>query len=220
MNLAGLGGDRMSRMAFMDRTPERMPDRTPDRVYDEWLVIRSQDGERAAMGELVMRWNARLVGLAVGLTGREDAARDAVQAAWLVAARDIGRLNDPARFPEWMCRMVSNKCADFVRCAQRQRRLERGKAANQSVESVNPSAVVGDLEETRRLHVALAAMAPAQREILALHYGASLGVANIAEMLRVPVGTVKSRLHAARSELRETIERKAHDDPTGQRSNG
>lgn len=204
MNQVAWPSDWVSRMGTMDRTPER----TPDQIYDEWLVIRSQDGDRAAMGELVMRWDARLVGLAIGLTGRDDAARDAVQSAWLAAARDIARLNDPTRFPEWICRIVSNKCADFVRRVQRQRGLERGKAANQSVETVNPPVAAGDLEEVRRLRAALAAMAPAQRELLALHYGASLGVASIAEMLRVPVGTVKSRLHAARRELREAMERK------------
>ncbi len=200
MNRAASPCDWLSRMGTMDRTP--------DQIYDEWLVIRSQDGDRTAMGELVTRWNGRLVGLAMGLTGRDDAARDAVQSAWLAAARDIRRLNDPARFPEWICRIISNKCADFVRRAQRTRRLERGTAANQSVETVNPAGVVGDLEETHRLRLALAAMGSAQRELLALHYGASLGVASIAAMLCVPVGTVKSRLHAARSELREALERK------------
>lgn len=204
MNRVASPGDWLSRMGTMDRTPER----TPDQIYDEWLVIRSQDGDRSAMGELVTRWNGRLIGLATGLTGRDDAARDAVQSAWLAAARDIRRLNDPARFPEWICRIVSNKCVDFVRRAQSQRRLKRGKAANLPVETVNPVVSVGDLEETARLRHAIAAMGPAQRELLALHYGASLGVATIAEMLRVPAGTVKSRLHAARSELRAAIERK------------
>ncbi len=75
-----------------------MPDRTPDQIYDEWLVIRSQDGEVAALTELVSRWNGRLIGFAMGLTGEEAAALDAVQGAWLVAARDIGKLRDPARF--------------------------------------------------------------------------------------------------------------------------
>lgn len=200
MNRVASPGDWLSRMGTMDRTP--------DQIYDEWLVIRSQDGEREAMGELVTRWNGRLIGLAIGLTGRDDAARDVVQSAWLAAARDIRRLNDPARFPEWICRIVSNKCADFVRRVQRQRRLERGKGANQSDEAVNPAVSAGDLEESSRLRHAIAAIGSAQRELLALHYGASLGVATIAEMLRVPVGTVKSRLHAARSELRTTMERK------------
>lgn len=203
MNRPRPGGDRSSRMTSLERTPDRLP----DQIYDEWLVIRSQDGEQAALSELVTRWNARLVGLAIGLTGRDEAARDAVQFAWLAAARDIRRLSDPARFPEWICRIVSNKCADFIRHAQRQRRLDRGKAANQSAETVNPSASASDREATSRLRLAIAAMPPAQRELLALHYGASLGVATIAQMLRVPVGTVKSRLHAARNELRNTLER-------------
>jgi RNA polymerase sigma-70 factor (ECF subfamily) len=182
-------------------------ERTPDRIYDEWLVLRSQDGERDAFAELVGRWNGRLVAFAVGLTGREDTAQDAVQSAWLVAAREVGRLNDPARFPEWICRIVRNKCVDAVRRAQRTRRLERGSGKEISKEASNPSAAASDLEETSRLRSAIAGLAPAQREILGLHYGASLGLASIAEILGVPVGTAKSRLHAARNELRIFLER-------------
>lgn len=183
-------------------------ERTPDQIYDEWLVLRSQDGERSALAELVTRWNPRLVGFAIGLTGREDAARDAVQSAWLAAARDMRRLNDPARFPEWICRIVANKCADLVRRATRARRVERGRAGNLSVETVNPSAAASDFDESARLRRAIAGLPSSHREILGLHYGASLGVAGIASMLGVPVGTVKSRLHAARNELRTSLERK------------
>lgn len=182
-------------------------ERTPDRIYDEWLVLRSQDGERPAFAELIQRWNTRLIGLAVGLTGREDIARDAVQTAWLAAAKDLNRLQDPARFPEWLCRIARNKCVDAVRAAQRDRRLERAMAAENLTQSVNPSAAASDLEETALLRKAIAGLHPAQREILGLHYGAALGLASIAEIVGVPEGTAKSRLHAARNELRTILER-------------
>ncbi len=183
-------------------------ERTPEQIYDEWLVIRSQDGEREAFAELVGRWHARLVGFAVGVTGRDDVARDAVQAAWIAAARDITKLNDPARFPEWICRVVRNKCVDCVRRAQRVRRVERGRAAEESAGIVNPSVAASDLEEEARVRRAIAGLGASHREILGLYYGASLGVARIAAMHGVPPGTVKSRLHAARNELRSILERK------------
>ena len=181
--------------------------RTPDRIHDEWLVLRAQDRDGAAMAELVTRWNGRLVGFAIGLTGDEAAARDAVQGAWLAAARDIGRLRDPARFAAWMCRVVANRCADRARRESRRHRTEEATARESVERSVNPADAAGDGDETERVRRAIRLLGAAQREILGLHHGAGLAVAEIASMLGVPEGTVKSRLHAARSELRAILER-------------
>ncbi len=181
--------------------------RTPDQIYDEWLVLRAQDGNRPAMGELVTRWNGRLVGFAMSQTGRDDAARDAVQSAWLAAARDIHRLRDPASFGAWILRIVANQCADHIRAASRARRAEQAATRDRANRIANPSPGAGDSDETTRVREAIAMLGPAQREILGLHYGAGLGVVAIASLLGVPEGTVKSRLHAARNELKPLLER-------------
>lgn len=182
-------------------------DRTPEQIFDEWLVIRSQDGEADAMTQLVTRWNDRLVRFAVGVIGADDAARDAVQSAWLVAARDIRRLRDPARFAGWMCGIISNKCADRIRRDRRERRTARQWAEQNTEGFVNRPGSAGDNDDVARLRGAMSRLGLAQREILSLHYGAGLGVARIAGMLGVPEGTVKSRLHAARNELKSILER-------------
>lgn len=74
---------------------------------------------------------------------------------------------------------------------------------------MNPAVAAGDSDETERVRRAIRLLGAAQREILGLHHGAGLAVADIASMLGVPEGTVKSRLHAARSELRAILERSA-----------
>lgn len=187
--------------------------RTSEQAYDEWLVLRTQDGESAALGELVRRWHARLVGFAMGLTRGEDEARDAVQDAWVAAARGIGRLDDPARFPAWVCRIVVNKCADRARRAERDRRVERERAQDEPRGFVNQSSPEDDSDETERVRAGLRRLGPAQREVLGLHYAAGLGTAEIAEVMGVPAGTVKSRLHAARAELRSMLERMRDEPP-------
>lgn len=187
--------------------------RTSEQIHDEWLVLRAQDGEPEALGELVRRWHPRLVGFALGLTGSEEDARDAVQAAWLGAARRLARLGDPARFPGWICRIVANKCADGIRRAQRERRAARGRAGEEPRESANPVKGAGDCDEAAEVRRALRRLGPAQREILGLHYGAGLGMEEIGAVLGVPTGTVKSRLHAARNELRSLLERTSDGEP-------
>lgn len=199
MNRCSPRGDLLSDM-------EPMP-RTPDQIYEEWLVLRAQDGSRPAMGELVTRWNRRLVGFALSQTGREDIARDVAQSAWLAAARDIRRLRDPAAFGAWILRIVANRCADHIRAASRARRAEHAATRDRAIQIANPAPAADDSETVTRVREAIAMLGPAQREILGLHYGAGLRVDVIASLLGVPEGTIKSRLHAARNELKPLLER-------------
>ena len=72
-----------------------------DPAYDELLVLRSQDGDRGALDELVNRWQGRFFRHACRLTANPDSARDAVQEAWIAIVRGLRRLDDPARFGPW-----------------------------------------------------------------------------------------------------------------------
>ncbi len=87
-----------------------------DRALDELLVLRCQDGDGGAMDELVRRWHGRLLRHAWHLTRREDAASDVTQDAWVGIVRGIRRLSDPAMFRVWAYRIVTHKCADWMRC--------------------------------------------------------------------------------------------------------
>ncbi len=63
--------------------------RAADQVYDELLVLRCATGDRAALAELIARWQPRLVGYATRLTGRREVAVDAVQETWLAMVREF-----------------------------------------------------------------------------------------------------------------------------------
>src|SRR5215469_11947256 len=97
--------------------------RDPGTVLDEWLVASAKTGSDLAFGQLVTRWTPRLLRHASHLLGNLDQAQDAVQDAWIGAARGLRRLEDPARFPAWMFALVSRRCADRVRRSVRDRRL-------------------------------------------------------------------------------------------------
>jgi RNA polymerase sigma-70 factor (ECF subfamily) len=174
--------------------------RSAEEIYDELLVLRARDGDEEAFAELVSRWNGRLMGHAFRLTGRADAACDAVQETWLAIVRGLDRLDDPARFPGFAHRILTRRCADWTRRMGRQRRLLaewRGAASGDGgVETTS------DLERVRE---ALARIPIPRRVVLTLHYLHELSVAEIAGILRVPAGTVKSRLHDAREQLRSAL---------------
>ncbi len=178
--------------------------RTAHDIEDEILVLAAQDGDAAALGSLVRRWDGPLRRYAARLTGRADAAADAVQETWLAVARGIRRLDDPSRFRAWAFRITHHKCADWAAGRRRERSMLEAAAAP-SAESEIPAAEADDDVATIRREID---RLPAEsRAVLALHYLEGFSVAEIAEVLSIPTGTVKSRLHHARERLRERLER-------------
>lgn len=138
-------------------------------------------------------------------------ARDAVQDGWTDIIRALPRLDDAALFPAWAHRIVSRRAVDAVRHKSRRRRLNDAYAAEPA------QAVETGMETTAdapALNRALAALPAEQRAAVALFYGEDFSVAEIAAALRVPAGTVKTRLMHARRKLREALEGGKSDDGT------
>jgi RNA polymerase sigma-70 factor (ECF subfamily) len=81
--------------------------RDPEDIHDEWLVLRCQEGDAAALTELVERWQPRLWRQAMRLTDNSDAAGDVVQQAWVAIIRGLGRLSDAACFRRWAYQIVT-----------------------------------------------------------------------------------------------------------------
>ena len=180
-------------------------ERSPDQIHDELLVLRCQDGDEQALAALVQRWQERLWRHAFRLTGRRDAAADVMQESWLAIVRGIGRLKDPACFRAWAYRIVTHRAADWTRRVQRQRKLLENVAA----ETPQPQqpATPGDDEDVNLLRDAMRKLPAERRALLSLFYLDELSIGEIATVLSIPAGTVKSRLFHARGELKSLLER-------------
>jgi len=176
----------------------------PQKVFDQYLVIRAAAGSPEAFEKLARDWTPRLVRFASGILGRADAARDAVQETWLAAVGGIRKLEDPASFPGWIYGIARRKCIDAIRVNQRRHRLServrREGLAQQEVGTVNTD-VGGDAA----LAAALSRLNDDQREVVILYYGEELSLDDIALVIDVPVGTVKSRLFHARAALKNLL---------------
>lgn len=173
-----------------------------DKACDEWLVLRSQDGDCEAFELLVGRWQTKLLRHARYLLGgaASDAASEAVQEAWVAIVRGLGRLQDPARFRTWAYRIVSRRCADRLRRDRRDRKATEALAQE-------PSRAAPEDACDYDLRAALRRLGPVHRCVLELKYLDGLDVREIAEALDVPSGTVKSRLFHARNRLKRVMER-------------
>ena len=181
--------------------------RTHDDIQDELLVLQFQGGDSEALKALIGRWQPRLARLAWRLTCEREVTRDIVQDTWLAIVRGLKRLDDPARFRVWAYRIVRNKCADWTR----RRAAQRGVAGNPREESglnsrerSNQADSAGDVD---RLREALLGIGAEPRAVLSLYYLDDMSIAEIAQVLEVPMGTVKSRLFHARGRLKAAFER-------------
>jgi RNA polymerase sigma-70 factor (ECF subfamily) len=162
-------------------------------IEDELLVVDAQSGDQSAMESLVRRWQRRLWHYALRLTGDREAAWDVTQQAWLGIVKGLQKLHDPAKFRAWAYRITSNKAADWV----------RAKASL-------PQAPLRDIQDPQRcsdgattVNELLQLMDAEKRTVICLYYFENLSVAEMSDALDIPPGTVKSRLHAARNQLKE-----------------
>jgi len=141
--------------------------------------------------------------LAVAIVGPDDAA-DVTQEVLILAWQRLPQLRDPSRETAWLRRVVVNRCLDRGRAASRRVRTipmtDRNAGLGHPV-APEPSAPGFDLA----IDAALRRLPIEQRAVIALHYAADLRIVDVADALKVPVGTAKSRLAAALERLRRDL---------------
>ena len=168
---------------------------------DELLVIRCQLGERAAFDELVERWYPPVWMYLRRVAGGDEAARDVAQDVWLRALRGIGRLRDGSKLRPWLFGIARRALMDRLR----QQYTTRGDS-DVDVEALPAGAFSDDSrDEMTAMEDELARLPVIEREVLTLFYLREMSLAEVAEVLDVPVGTVKSRLFRARQLLRRGL---------------
>jgi RNA polymerase sigma factor (sigma-70 family) len=167
------------------------------------LVARARHGDHAAYESIVRRFQDMAVGYGYAVLGDLQLAEDAAQEAFLNAYSDLHALRDPAAFPGWFRRIVL-KHVDRIR-----RRTRPHVPIDRMPEIVSrepgPDEVVERREVQDRVYAAMEALPEGQRVALTLFYIDGYSQGEISSFLEVPVGTVKSRLHAARKRLKERM---------------
>jgi RNA polymerase sigma-70 factor (ECF subfamily) len=165
------------------------------------LVERARQGDHEAFGALIGVRLARLDTAARLILRDPELARDAVQEATLRAWKNLRGLRDPSRFDAWLHRLTVNACLDLVN-RRRGVRFEVQLTPLHDVPVPDAAARVTDAIYVERM---LAAVEPAQRAVIVLHYYLDLTLPETAAALRIPVGTAKSRLNRALDAMRITV---------------
>ncbi|HUG11502.1 MAG TPA: sigma-70 family RNA polymerase sigma factor [Opitutaceae bacterium] len=183
----------------------------PKQVLTELLVLSAQGGSEAAFRDLHGLWTADLRRMALVRVERPEAAEEVLQDAWLAIARGIHRLDDPACFPRWAFRIVERRCTDWIRrtTVARRRELDAENAAHELAPvPANDASAAEPRDEVVALRSAVSRLPAEARNLLHLFYELGRSVGEIAEILGIPTGTVKSRLFSVRESLKQQLEGK------------
>jgi len=172
-------------------------------LADELLVVRCQLGERPAFDELIARWHQPLWRYARHLSGNDAAADDAAQEVWLRVLRGIARLREGARLRSWLFGIAHRVLMDRLR-DQYNQPVSAGSDIDLEEQPDDDSALTLEFELAAMLEE-LARLPQVEKEVLTLFYLQELSLDEVAQVLGVPVGTIKSRLHRARKILRHQL---------------
>jgi RNA polymerase sigma-70 factor (ECF subfamily) len=178
--------------------------RSAEAVYEELLALRCRRGEKAALEELVRAWEKRLFYFIRRLVDDEADAWDVLQETWARVLSGIGALREPRRLGPWLYRIARNAAFNHGRVRATYRHMLQDYPAAPPADDDPARAEFDNAEE---VHRGLQRLSLPHREVLTLLFLEDFSVEAIAEVLDIPAGTVKSRLHHAKRALRAVLEK-------------
>ena len=181
---------------------------TGNNLTDQQLISQTLEGQTAAFGILVRKYQNRLFNSMVHLLRNQSDAEDVVQDAFLLALRKLDSFQGNSQFYTWLFRIARNTAISKLRRKKPTVSIE-STGSEQRLDFPDDGPAVSDEMERRErqtgLMRAMDMLSSEHREILILREMEEQNYETISEILDLPVGTVRSRLHRARSQLKELL---------------
>ncbi|MFH1679641.1 MAG: sigma-70 family RNA polymerase sigma factor [Candidatus Eisenbacteria bacterium] len=195
---------------------EETPERTNREATDEELMFRYRDGDEGAFVEIVRRYKSKIVSTAYRVLGDLDKADDVAQETFIRVHRNADRYRSIAKFSTWIYTIALNVARNELRNTKRKRlvSLDAFGADSDSEfstyeipdESARPDSEAENRELRRIFEAAIQRLPERYRSVFVLRDVDDLSYEEIAEILKLPKGTVKSRINRARQRFRELVE--------------
>ena len=186
----------------------------------EWeLVQRAKQGDEESFAALVEQNQGRIYNLALRMTGNPDDALELSQEAFLNAWKGLGKFQGDSSFATWLYRLTSNVCIDFLRREKRRNALsmtislddeEEARQAELPDERFSPHVEAERRERQETLRAGLSTLSAEHRRVLILRELEGLSYGEIAQVLGLEEGTVKSRIARARLALRNYLKKQGN----------
>jgi RNA polymerase sigma factor (sigma-70 family) len=200
--------------------PADQPAASPDAV--EMLIQRCLQGDQHAWDLIVRQYWRKVFNVAYKFVGKHDEAEDLAQDIFLKIFKSLDTFDRRANFQTWLISVSRNLCIDHYRSVRKEREtIDRGvDAADLSPAAVDagPIAALEQRDRVVLLRRAMAALPETLRTAVLLRDIQELSYQEIADKLRLPEGTVKSRINRGRTELARQIRKLRGDDSTGAHS--
>ncbi len=184
--------------------------RRVDRIQDEILILEYRAGDGGALERLISRWHMRTYYYVLTMVRDRTAAWDLSQEVWLGVIAGLGKLRRVENFSAWLYRIAHNKAVSYLR--KKHQLDEHEEALSEPVEERVEEGrdPLCTAEDAQLVHECLQELPLGQRECLSLFYLDDLSLEEIARVLKVPRGTVQSRLHYGRIKIREWLLNKGY----------
>lgn len=179
-------------------------------LYD--LITRAKHGDKKAFESLVKRYKRNVYYQAYGMLNDVMEAEDVLQEAFIKAYFSLKDLDSIYAFTSWLSRIVYHLCYDRLQRREKEKTIVidwLDIRNNQADESANP---IEQKQLQIDLHQAMQSLSPEHRAVLLLREIQGLSYKEIAEIMRVPEGTIKSRIHTARLALRSVLKKRGDQD--------
>ena len=162
------------------------------------MVLAAQTGNQQAFNLICRHYYKSLLCYAFKVCNDKEIARDAVQDAWLKLSRNIQKLEDPRAFRSWLYRLVRWCAIDLMRESNRYKSNEETLNNEQYFDAGEENN-----DESESINLAINRLPSIEKQMIHLFYLEELKISEIALVLDIPTGTVKSRLKRARELLRQ-----------------
>jgi RNA polymerase sigma-70 factor (ECF subfamily) len=183
-------------------------------VNDDQLISATVSGDSEAFGQLVDRYQNRLFNSMVYVAGNHNEAEEVVQEAFVQAFIKLNTFAGRSSFYTWLYRIAFNY---FISRKRRKREILVGAIEETSIEPLDGEGPAENrmlqAERATQVREALMVLSDEHRTVMVLREIDGCGYAEIAEILDLPVGTVRSRIHRARSEMREYLQDNLENHP-------
>ncbi|MBI2435383.1 MAG: RNA polymerase sigma factor [Candidatus Hydrogenedentes bacterium] len=178
--------------------------RSKPEIQSELFLLRWRAGDRAGLEGLMQTWERRLFYYLRRTLSSEEDSWDVLQEVWLRVWQHAGEVKSPKCLPAWLYRIAHNTAVSHLRRQRRyQETLESAPAPPEE------GAAAFTAEDAERIHAGLDRLPLPFREVLVLFFLEEFSQAEIAEILGIPAGTVKSRLFYAKQALRGELDKEA-----------
>jgi RNA polymerase sigma-70 factor (ECF subfamily) len=175
-------------------------------IYYELLILRCRRQDGAAMEELIRHWERRLFYYIRRLADNEEDAWEILQQTWFKVIQKIDSLRQPRTLAVWLYQIARNTAINHLRDKIKKRHLLEDKKSEAPV-NVEEDDNTFRFDDADRVHYGLGRLSLPYREVLTLHFLEELSIDQIAEIVNIQPGTVKSRLYYAKQALRAVLEK-------------